>query len=58
MNKKPVKYQVHGSFYIECGNWDEALNILSICSSRGLKAISINILEIQILSGEPNDPNS
>lgn len=43
------KYQVNGLFEIKSDNWDECLNILSICSERGLKAISINIMEVEIL---------
>ena len=46
------KFQVNGLFEIRADNWDECLNILSIASERGLKALSINIYEVKILNAK------
>ena len=48
----PPKFQVNGLFEIKADNWDECLNILSIASERGLKALSINIYEVKILNAK------
>lgn len=49
MQNNPPKFQVNGVFEIKSNDLNECLEILQKCSDNGLKAISINIMEIKLL---------
>lgn len=57
MKAEHPKFQVNGLFEIKAESWDECLNILRQSSEVGLKAISINIIEVKILESNPCPAN-